>query len=182
MVELVAKRYGSAIFQLAEEKDAVNDLQKDILLIQESFIDKDLIEFLSHPKVALADKIKMLEDTLSERVGQDLLGLLVLIIRKNRQQYISEILKEVLEMIDTYQGKVKVYIESVDVLSNEKKKQIIDQLEKSTDKKIIPEYRIDKTLIGGLFIRVGDRVIDNSIKGHMHTMSKKLLETKINFS
>ncbi|PKM53005.1 MAG: hypothetical protein CVV00_14500 [Firmicutes bacterium HGW-Firmicutes-5] len=58
----------------------------------------------------------------------------------------------------------------------------MDQLEKSTDKKIIPEYRIDKTLIGGLFIRIGDRVIDNSIKGHMHSMSKKLLETKINFS
>lgn len=182
MVELIAKRYGSAIFQLAEEKDAVNDLQKDILLIQESFLDKELIEFLSHPKIPLSDKIKMLEEALSERVGQDLLGLLVLILKKNRQHYISEILTEVLDMIDTYQGKVKAYIESVDELSTEKKKQIIDQLEKSTDKKIIPEYRIDKTLIGGLFIRIGDRVIDNSIKGHMHSMSKKLLETKINFS
>lgn len=182
MVELVEKRYGSAIFELAKEEDAVEALQKEILAIQDSFLEEDFKAILSHPKVAMKEKIKLVEDIFTDRISKNLVGLFVLVIRKGRQASISDILSEVLVLIDTYQGKMKAYISSPNTLSDEQKKTIEDQLQSMTKKEIIPIYDIDESLIGGLIIRIGDRIVDNSIKGHLHTLSRELLETKMTIS
>ncbi len=146
-------------------------------------MDHDLQELLSHPKIANEKKVILLEDALSDKISHDLLGgLLVLIVHKGRQAHIPEILEEVLEMVDAYEGKVKAYISSSDALSDEQKSGVVTELAKQTGKEIIPLYEVDETLIGGLVIRIGDRIVDNSIKGHLHLLSRELLETKINIS
>lgn len=179
MVELVAKRYGSAIFELAKEKDAVTLLKEEILGIREVFSEKDLREMLTHPKIAVEKKIELLEESLTGRISHDLLGLLVLIIRKGRQLHITDIFDEVLTLIDDHDGKVKAYITSPDPLDDDQKKNIIEELAKQTEKEVIPVYEVDPDIIGGLIIRIGDRIVDNSIKGHLHTLSRQLLDTKL---
>lgn len=179
MAELVAKRYGSAIFELAKEKDAVALLKEEILGIKDSFMEDDLRDLLTHPKISVEQKIDLLEEALSDKISHDLLGLLVLIVEKGRQLYINDILEEVLELIDAYEGKVKAYITSPNPLSDAHKDNIISELAKQTGKEIIPIYKVKPAIIGGLIIRIGDRIVDNSIKGHLHTLSRELLETKI---
>lgn len=180
MVELIAIRYGTAIFQLAKEKDAISLLKEEILMIKESFEEKDFREILSHPKIGTEQKIALLEDALTGKISNDLLGLLVLVITKGRQAYISNILEEVLTMIDAYEGKVKAYISSAETLSEGQKERIITMLHDQTNQTVIPIYEVDESLIAGLVIRMGDRIMDNSIKGQMHTLSKRLLKTKMN--
>lgn len=180
MVELIAKRYGSAIFELALEKDAVAQLKDEILAIRDSFLDHDLQEMLTHPKIALEKKYAFLEEALDGKISDELLGLLILVIRKRRQSHIPEILEQALELVDAYEGKVKAFISSPDALSDQQKDMIVTELSKQTDKEIIPVYEVDASLIGGLVVRIGDRIMDNSIKGHLHTLSRQLLETKIN--
>lgn len=182
MAGLIAKRYGSAIFELAVEKDAVALLKKEVFGIRESFLEDDLIDILSHPKISVEQKIALLENALSDNVSKDLLGLLVLIVKKGRQHYISDILEEVIELTNEYEGKVKAYITSSNPLSDEHQSRIIKELAKQTNKEIIPVYEIDPSIIGGLVIRIGDRIVDNSIKGHLHGLSRELLETRINIS
>jgi F-type H+-transporting ATPase subunit delta len=179
MVELVAKRYGTAIFELAKEQDAVMTLQEEILAIKGSFEDPELKEFLTQPKIPVNEKISVLENALSDKVGHDILGLLILVINKGRQDHISQILEEVLDLIDAHNGRVKAYISSAEALSDKQKTDVINQLATLTKKEILPNYEIDPSLIGGLVIRIGDRIVDNSIKGHFHSMSRELLETQI---
>lgn len=179
MAELVAKRYGAAIFELAKEEDAVEVLETEILAVRESFQDRELVDFLSHPKIALHEKIELLETSLTGRIGHDLLGLLILVVKKNRYDHIADILEEVVELIDVHHGRVKAYISSPDALSVENKSSIIHELAALTHKEILPIYEVDPSLIGGLVIRIGDRIVDNSIKGHLHSLSKQMLQTKI---
>jgi len=180
MVELIAIRYGTAIFQLAKEKEAIHTLKEEILSIQASFEDKDLKEILSHPKIGTEQKVALLEEALTDRISQDLLGLLVVVIIKGRQGYITDILEKVIEMIDTYEGKVKAYITSANPLTATQKTRIVTKLHAQTGQIIMPIYEVDTSLIAGLVIRLGDRIVDNSIKGQMHILSKELLKTKIN--
>ncbi len=179
MAGLVAKRYGAAIFELAKEKEAVVALENELLIVQESFTQVDLNEFLGHPGVSLDDKVRVLEESLSGKVSHDLLGLLVLVVKKGRYSYVDSIFEEALELIDAYRGRVKAYISSADPLSVAQKSMIIHELGALTRKDIIPLYEEDESLIGGLVIRIGDRIVDNSIKGHLHTLSRELLATKI---
>jgi F-type H+-transporting ATPase subunit delta len=149
MVELVAKRYGAAIFELAKEQDAVKTLQEEILAIKESFEDPELRDFLTQPKIPANEKISLLESVLSDKVGHDILGLLVLVINKGRQDHISQILEEVLDLIDAHNGRVKAYISSAEALSDKQKTETLSQLASLTKKVIIPSYEVDPTLIGG---------------------------------
>ncbi len=182
MVELVAKRYGAAIFELAKEQDAVISLQEEILGIKDSFEDPELRDFLTQPKIPIGEKISVLENALGDKISHDLMGLLVLVMNKGRQDQISPILEEVLDLIDDYNGRVKAYISSAEALSDKQKTETLSQLASLTKKEIIPSYEVDPTLIGGLVIRIGDRIVDNSIKGHLHSMSRQLLETQISIS
>ena len=91
MAGLVAKRYGAAIFELAKEKDAVVALENELLIVQESFTQVELNEFLGHPGVSLDEKVRVLEDSLSGKISHDLLGLLVLVVKKGRYSFIDKI-------------------------------------------------------------------------------------------
>lgn len=177
MVELIAKRYGSAIFELAKEQGAVLELQKEILSVRKSFEDGEIIEFLNHPKVSTEEKIELIETSLKDTIGHDLMGLLVLVLQKGRQSHIGKILDATLALIDEYMGKVKAYITSAEPLTEQQGQGIKEHLAKLTGKDIIPVYSVDTAIIGGLVIRIGDRIVDNSVKGHMHTMSRILLES-----
>ena len=179
MAGLVAKRYGAAIFELAKEQDAVVALETEIIIVQEGFSHLDLTDFLGHPKVSLDQKIEVLESSLSDIISHDLLGLLVLVVKKGRYAEIDAIFDETLELIDAYRGRAKAYITSADELQVDQKSKLIHELSTLTRKEIIPLYEIDESLIGGLVIRIGDRIVDNSIKGHLHKLSRELLETKI---
>lgn len=179
MAQLVAKRYATALFELAKEQDAVVALENEIIVVKESFRHLELEEFLGHPKISLSEKIKVLETSLADKISHDLMGLLVLIVKKGRHGNIHEIFDEVLARIDDHRGRVKAYISSSDALSSDQKEMIVHKLSKQTNKEIIPIYDIDQSLIGGLVIRIGDRIVDNSIKGQLHTLSRQLLATKI---
>lgn len=179
MAGIAAKRYATAIFELAKEKDAVVDLENEIIAVKESFKATELEDFLGHPKISQSDKIGVLEESLKDRVSKDLLGLLVLIVKKGRHYEIDQILGEVLERIDVDRGRIKAYISSADELSVAQKDRIVHELANQAHKEIIPLYDVDPSLIGGLVIRIGDRIVDNSIKGRMHTLSRELLATKI---
>lgn len=179
MVELVAKRYGAAIFELAKEQDAVESLKQEIGVMKESFLDKEIMEFLTHPKVSVDQKVSLLEESLSDKISKDMMGLIVLVVKKNRQNVLPAILDETMALIDEDQGKAKAYITSAESLSEDQKKKIVAQLEKLANKEIIPVYDVDPSLIGGVVIRIGDRIVDNSIKGRLHSMSKTLLESQM---
>ena len=179
MVELVAKRYGAAIFELAKEQGAVDSLKQEIIAVKDTFMDAEVMDFLTHPKVSLNDKIDLVEKTLTDRISKDLLGLIVLVIKKSRQNVLPQIFDETLALIDEAQGKAKAYISSAEVLSAAQSSKIVEELANLAKKEIIPVYDVDPSLLGGLVIRIGDRIVDNSIKGRLHTLSKSLLESQM---
>lgn len=175
MVELVAKRYGTAMFELAVETNQVDATReqlawiKDVLTSQEEFT-----MLLNHPKVSMANKIKMVEDTFGEHVSKDIIGLLVIVIHKGRGHHLFNIIEYCLEEIDHYNGIAKAYVESAQALSEAQVGAIKDKLEASTKKKVIMHMSVNEDLIGGLVIRIGDRIVDNSIKGKMAAITKDL--------
>jgi len=175
MVELVAKRYGTALYELAVENNQVEKLEEEVKTVKSIFIsEKELLEVLDHPQVNIKDKQKLIEDIFSEKVSKEILGLIDLTIRKNRQNELINIFEYFLEKTNEDKGILIAHITSVEKLNEEEINKLTTRLEELTKKKIEIKQIIDPSIIGGLVIRIKDRIVDYSIKGRLDALSKDL--------
>lgn len=180
MVELIAKRYGQALFELAMESGDLRAREEEMgLVIDELEKESEFIEILSHPKLAGELKHSMIEEVFKGKISDDLLGFMYLTIEKNRQEHIVDILKYTLARILESDGFQTAYVKSAVELSDSEKQKIIDKLEQQTGNKITLESEVDPSIIGGIVIRIKDRIVDNSIKRKLHRMAVDVYEARI---
>lgn len=179
MVELVAKRYGQALFELAIESGQRKEREEEITYVLNAIINEpDFSLILSHPNISKEAKIEAIESIFSENVSRDLIGFLALAIQKGREDSIIDILEYVLSLLRAEGGFVTAYVTSAVELTQEDQMRIKEKLEKQTGNKITLNVSVDRSLIGGLRIRINDRVVDHTIKTLLHRMSNDILEAK----
>ena len=180
MVELIAKRYGQALYELAIESEDLIGRQQEIKLMVDAFTEEeDFRTIINHPKLQKAEKIKVLLEVFEGKVSDDLIGFLVLAVQKGRQDSIVDILKYTLAKIEEYNGFVTAYVTSAVALSEKDEELIMNKLESQTGKKITLITSVDKSLIGGLFIRINDRIVDNTIKSSIARMAREVYDAKV---
>jgi len=180
MVELIAKRYGQALFELAIESNDLENREQEIKLMIDAFTEeKDFRIIINHPKLQKKEKINVLIKVFEGKVSDDLIGFLVLAVEKSRQDSIVDILKYTLAKIDEHNGFVTAYVTSAVILSQLDEELIINKLESQTSKKITLITSVDKSLIGGISIRINDRIVDNTIKALISRMARDVYEAKV---
>lgn len=180
MVELISKRYGTAIYELAAENNKLKEVEEEIKTVLEILEDeKEFVEVLNHPKVVIEEKIKIVEKVFSGKISDEILGLIIVTVTKGRQDFLADIFKYCLNRIDEHNGIMTAFISSAVELNETQKEAIKDKLEKLTNKTINMNYTIDESLIGGLVIRIGDRIVDNSVKEKIRNMSKELYSVQV---
>jgi len=180
MAELVARRYGHALLELAIESGDLVNREQEIKHMLKAFTEnREFFVLLTHPKLAKAEKIELMLELFEGKVSEDLIGFLALAIQKGRHESIIDILKYTLAKIEIHNGYLTAYITSAIPLSKEDEKLITNKLENQTGKKITLITTVDKAVIGGLFIRVNDRVVDNTVKSILHRMARDIFEAKV---
>ena len=177
MEELVVKRYGQALFEIVKESTDFEAYEEEIrqmhMIFQE---DSEFIDVLCHPKISSEEKMHIIETTFGGKVHQEFVGFLILTINKSRQKNILDILHYTIDKIYEYNGYVKAYVTSAIELTEQNKLDITKKLEAQTQKKINLITQLDHTIIGGIQIRIKDRIVDNSIKTSLHRMSQTVYE------
>lgn len=175
MAKLVTKRYATALFDIAKEQGAMKSFEDQVTVMKEALAkEADFFTVLAHPSILQANKIQMVEEIFKGKVSEELVGLLVLIIKKGRQDLILEIFDEFLTMAKAHRGVMSAVVTSATALKDEQLAQIKTNLEKSTNKTIELEAVVDASLIGGMIIKVGDQVVDGSIRGKMNGLKTQL--------
>ncbi|TCT13088.1 F-type H+-transporting ATPase subunit delta [Natranaerovirga pectinivora] len=179
MAQLVVKTYSRALFQLAQEENIKEKLEEESIVILDVLKNnEDFLTLLNHPKISKDEKISIFEESFVN-LSNELLGLMSVIIKKDRYMYIIDILKDFLEIIKEDKGIVTASVFSAKELDEKQKAKIEQRLENLTNKKVETVYTVDQSLVGGLKIRIGDRIVDNSIKGRIDLMAKELLKIQL---
>lgn len=175
MAEIVVNRYATALFEIAKEQGAMIKFKEEALaivnLLQET---PEYMLLLGHPSVVEANKLEMVQEAFGGKVADEFVGLIELIIKKSRTEYLLDILMEFIKMAKEAEGILKGTITSAMPLTNKQIAQIETNLEQSTGKTLELEVTVDPSLIGGMIVRVGDKVVDGSIKGQMDTLKSQL--------
>ncbi|NLK21820.1 MAG: F0F1 ATP synthase subunit delta [Epulopiscium sp.] len=180
MAQLISKRYSKALFDLAIEKNAVDEFENQIHnLYQILNSEKEFMQVLQHPHILNEEKIRLVKEVFLSKISDEIMGLLILIIRKNRQEHLLEILNAFLENIKEHKGIVTAVVFSAIPLDNEQINKIKQKLVMGLKKQVQIETIVDSSLIGGLKIRVGDRVLDVSIEGKLHSLKASLYDLQL---
>ncbi|MGN0512839.1 MAG: ATP synthase F1 subunit delta [Lachnospiraceae bacterium] len=182
MAKLVKATYGDALFELAVEENKTDVLFEEAQAVIKAFADNDeLVRFLNHPKIETNKKQEVIENIFKDFVSKDMLGFLTLIVNKGRYNSIPEILVYFTDKVKEYKRIGVAYVTSASKLSDKQKEDVENKLLKTTSYKSFEmNYKVDESLIGGMIIRIGDRVVDSSIKTKLSELTKELLKIQLN--
>lgn len=176
MAKLVSRVYGEGLFEAALEQDKLDriyqEVQEVVSLLKQN---ESLQKLLNHPQISREEKKKMIESIFLDRVSKEIVGFLILIVQKGRAGEMIKSLDYFVDKVKEYKKIGVAYVASAMELSEEQKDAIRLKLLETT-RYILFEihYMTDPSLMGGLVIRIGDRVIDSSIKHKLNHMSRKL--------
>ncbi len=181
MAKLVSKTYGEALFELAVEENKVDVFMEEITEIQKILAEnKDFSKFMNHPKILKEEKTEVLENVFKGRISDELTGFLTLIVAKDRYNEIDAILNYFLTEIKRFKGIGIAYVTTASALRDEQKAGVEQRLLETTSyKKMEMHYSVDESLIGGMIIRIGDRVVDSSIKTKLNELTRQLMKIQL---
>ena len=176
MAKLVSKTYGDALFELSlEEKkeDILFEEAKTFLEVIRN--DDELVRFMKHPKIVKEEKIKTGKNIFDGHFSKEFAGFLLVLIQKDRFAEVEKTLEYFIGRMKEHKKIGVAYISTATVLSNVQKEKIGARLLEITDFETFEmNYTVDESLLGGMVIRVGDRVVDTSIKNKLKSLSQQL--------
>ncbi len=181
MAKLVGATYGEALFELAVEEGKEEVFLNEVVQLKDLLLENpDFGRLMNHPKILKEEKIKVLEKVFEGRISRELLGFLHLIISKDRYGEIDAILDYFVDKVKQLKGIGIAYVTTALNLSEAKKKEIeLKLLDTTSFKKMEMHYQVDEELIGGIVIRIGDRVVDSSVRSKLFELQRELLKVQI---
>lgn len=176
MAKLVSKVYGDAYVSVVSDKNNLNVALDEIKAIKDIFVkNEDIALFLDSPKMDDEEKVSFLKGIFEHHVSDDSMGLLLTVIEKKRQAELLPILDYVTDCIKELLLIGKATITTALPLDDAKKEKIVEELIKSSKyKSLEAKYIVDESILGGIVIRIGDRVVDSSVKTRIEKMRKML--------
>lgn len=169
------------MFELAVEENKVDELYEEIQQLQDILKKNDEFgKLMEHPKIIKEEKLKVLDNVFKGKLSDELLGFMTIIISKDRYQEMDDILEYFIMEVKKYKGIGVATVTTAVPLRDEQRAKIERRLLDTTKYKSMEmHYKQDAALIGGMVVRIGDRVVDSSIKTKLNEMQRDLLKVQI---
>lgn len=177
MYEYLDKRYALALYEVAEKNDKVDQYLKDLREICD-LIDNnhEFYEVIKHPHINTTKKKQLFTNIFKGKIDEELLSFMLVLIQKGRILNLRKKLNQMeeidLERKNTIKGIVKT---AVPLLTQELEK-LKAIFETKYNKTILFQNEVDKSLLGGVYVKVGNHVIDDTIKSKIDEMKDLMLK------
>ena len=169
-----AKRYAQAVFETAQTASDHDAWTTHLSELTDALQHKDLLTIMNAPTVTENEKIEVIKLLVSKFPG-NFETFCRLLIQKGSLSDVPDITKQYQKLVDTIKGVSRVSVTSAVKLNNNEKTKLTKQLSDQLEKEIELSESVDESLIGGVVIRIGDKVLDGSIKGRLNSMRASLL-------
>jgi len=176
MAKLVSKVYGDALFETAMDKGNMDALYEEVCALVPIWKDNPgLALLLSNPQIVKEEKVAIMHQIFSGKVEEDLMGFLTIIVEKDRQNDILPICEYFIKRVKEHKKIGAASVTSAVELSAEQKARLEERLLATTPYvEFEMSYQVDPSLIGGMVVRIGDRVVDNTIRTRLYELKKEL--------
>lgn len=170
-----ARRYAEAVFEIGAEQGTVDRWRDDLSMIAEYFGDHSLAFILGEPNIAIDRKEQIVKDLLATKLQPDALGLSLLLVERNLVELANRIYTEYVQLFNDYHNQIVAEVTTALPLEPESRELIQRDLQSITGKKILLQERVDPSILGGAVARVGDTLIDGSVKRRLTLLRQQIL-------
>jgi F-type H+-transporting ATPase subunit delta len=169
-----ARRFAQAAFQIAQEADQLAEWRQDLTNIAQALENEELTTFLDSPQVPVKAKLKVLDEVLGDGVGPLPRNLVGLLASRSAVAAVPEIVDQFEAMLDAHQGVVRADVTTAVKLTADQVTALTKTLGEVVGADVKVETRVDPAVLGGMVARVGDRVIDGSLRTKLQAMKREI--------
>lgn len=171
----IARRYAEAVFKLAREQNTLDRTLEDIRETTQALAHRKIAYLLREPNIAARRKETAIRQALASRVLPTSLNLTLLLIRRELTDLLPNIERELEQLVLDYRNEAVAEVTTAAPLDEAQQALVKRALESRTGKTIIMQTRVDPSILGGIIARVGDQVIDGSVRQRLAALQQRLL-------
>ena len=170
-----ARRYAEAAFEVAMRDDAVDAWRKDLDTAAAIVGDERVGRSLANPSIPLEARLAVAESTFGPIVGPKVVNLLRLMLRRGRIEELPRLAAEFRRLDDQRQGITRATATSASPLTPDEVSALTERLQQAADGRVALDTNVDPSLLGGLVVRLGDRMIDGSVRSRLERLRNQLV-------
>lgn len=172
----LAEKYAMAVFEIADEQNMLDGVKDELALIETLFREQaDLQEFVCNPRVPSVAKCDVLKQIFTDKVQPFVLNFLLIVAERKREAILPGIITAYNHFLNEKRGIVEVQVTTARPLSDAHEEALKKQLGKRLNSQVILEKTIDPAIVGGVVVRIGDKLIDGSVERQLKRMEMALV-------
>ncbi|MGH2406780.1 MAG: F0F1 ATP synthase subunit delta [Candidatus Limnocylindrales bacterium] len=169
-----ARRYADAAFEIAQRDGTLDTWRRELAAAAEALPEARVAGALANPATPLAAREQLLRAAISKMVSRPVLNLTLLLLRRGRIDLLPRVTEEYVRLDDLRQGLVRATATSAAPLGPGEVRALTARLETITGGRVDLSTSVDPSLLGGLVVRLGDRLIDGSVRGRLERLRGRL--------
>ena len=171
--QLSGQRYAQAIFDLALENNEVEQWGQDLAVVSEAFQDSDFAALMKHADMSAADKRAATGSVLAG-VNAMVRNLVDLLVSKGSVDSIADVYTSYTELLDQHLGRQRVEVTTAIALDEAEASRITNFVSELVRREVVLTTKVDESILGGLVIQIGDRLLDGSTKARLDGLKNRL--------
>ena len=171
MATAAARRYARAVFELAHDEGQVEAWGRRLAQVREVLSDSEVARVLTNPTIATEQRMALVSDLFD---GSEATNLAKLLIESNRVRDVEAITQEFQRLADEAAGRVRATVTTAVDLSPKDRDRVAEELSKRLGKEIHLDVLVDPSILGGLKLQYGDRLVDASVATRLQQLRRRL--------
>ncbi len=171
--ETAARRYAEAAFQIGRADGTLDDWERDLATVSELLANDEVRRILQHPVIPYAAKERVLQRA-TGGIRPEVLSLVLLMIRRGRPRGVEPMISHFGALLRTERGIVLAEVRTALPLEDEQRRAVTARLGELTGETVEMNEVVDESLIGGIAVRIGDRLYDASVRNRLERLRARL--------
>jgi F-type H+-transporting ATPase subunit delta len=171
--DTAARRYAEAAFEIGRQDRTLDAWERDLERLRAVLGDEEMRALAEHPAVPYADKERVVRRVVGE-VSDEALNLVLLMIRRGRPGAIGSMAERFGELVRRERGIALAEVRTALPLDDEQRDDLMQRLHELTEQKVEINEVVDESLIGGVTVRIGDRLYDASVRNRLERLRARL--------
>ena len=171
--DTAARRYAEAAFEIGRADRTLERWERDLVRLRDALANDELRSLIEHPAVAYADKERVLRSVVGD-VTPEPLNLVLLMVRRGRPGAIDRMVDHFADLVRRHRGVTLAEVRTAMPLEDAQRTAVVKRLHELTGDEIEINEVVDEALIGGITVRIGDRLYDASVRNRLVRLHARL--------
>lgn len=176
----LASRYAKALYELAAEQQELDSVEEQLGFVEQTMDSvPELASLLYHPQVPVEAKKDTVVKVFGEQLGVHVRNFLLLLVDKRRETALTAIVKEFKVLANAARNITEAEVTTAMPLSDSEQQALSAKLSAVTGKRVTLQTKVDQRIVGGVIVKIGDKLIDGSVVRQLANLEAALLKTEV---